>query len=86
MEEPQIGLLLVEELNNRVLICWTFILNMPGTSYTYTYPLSYTQINPSVIVQEAKSTTTFRLSRGSTNVKFLKKPLNGNYSIICIGY
>ena len=86
MEEPQIGLLLVEELNNRVLICWTFILNMPGTSYTHTYPLSYTLNNPSCIVQEANSQTKFMLSRGKTNVQLMEKPLKGNYSIICIGY
>lgn len=72
--------------NNKVLICWTFIINMPGTSYTHTYPLSYTLNNPSCIVQEANSQTKFMLSRGKTSVQLMEKPLKGNYSIICIGY
>ena len=73
------------KFNNGVLICWAFILNMPGSSYTYTYPLSYTQ-HASVIAQEAWSTTSFRLGRNRTSVQFVEKPLNGNYCIICIGY
>ena len=59
---------------------------MPGTSYTHTYPLSYTLTNPSCILQEADSQTKFRLLRGKTSVQLMEKPLNGNYSIICIGY
>ena len=59
---------------------------MPGTSYTHTYPLSYTLNNPSCILQEANSQTKFMLSRGKISVQLMEKPLNGNYSIICIVY
>ena len=58
---------------------------MPDTSYTYTYPLSYTLDSPSCMVQEASSQTKFVLARSKTSVQLREKPPGGNYAIVCIG-
>lgn len=63
MEEPQIGLLLVEELNNSVILQWG-ICDLTNTTYTdITFPTSYTSTNYKILFTD-------RFAEESTSLTF----------------
>ena len=95
MEEPQIGLLLVEELNNKVIICWLYCYPINPTSI-FNLPISFSmtryivcatryykelQMGGKCIVVNCGQLT-------QTSVKLVVDNLSDSHAcmVICIGY